>query len=245
LFRNGAALLFNATTSTSFTATSVTFNGYNGNFFYGNAPSLFKISSSQFLNIYQTLGLPFIYLKSKPGTTTVSHSISDCNFTDVKVRISLILIETNAFTLQLNNVNMKNIAKINVPPQEKTMDELTLESQFSGGICALARDSTFLSLSSSTFTNIYSHCIGVSQAALTISLSIFNNTNIDPSYKTSFTSTTSFGSLDETDGVSFIIYQDATSEISPQTKVGVTSSQFIENNIYSKYGGVVLCTKFT
>ena len=133
---------------------------------------------------------------------------------------------------------MNNIKKIQLLPHQKTAEDSSYESIWPGGVCFLGRDTIALVISHSVFTNIYSHCVGLTTAALTINNSTFNNSDIDPAYESLITSSTTIDSFSESDGVTFINFQDGTSDIIPLGRVAISNSKFISNKIHPKYGGV-------
>lgn len=135
--------------------------------------------------------------------------------------------------MTLNSVNMDSIRKVSIPAAQKTLTDAQFDQNFAGGVCIMAKNTVSLTLLQGSYTNIESHCIATTNAALAITSTVFNNSGL-----TNVPAPINDDAIDESDGVTFVIFTGANNDISPLNFVRITSAQFIQNKIKSKYGGV-------
>ena len=207
---------------------------YDGNFLDSTAILAMTITGSLFQNITQNTTKGFIYMTGAASITFVNPSITSTKFENIWVRHSVMLLEQNTKVVGLSSVVMNNIHKIPLTKKMKNAVDIEYESVWSGGICMLARVVTGYTIEKSNFTNIHSHCIGLTQAVLKIDTCIFDNSGLVGKYTSSLKNT----SLTETDGFSYVILKDGTGDVNPGVIVEVLGSQFINNVNYPRYGGV-------
>ena len=216
------------------TVTNITYANYDGNFISSNTPKVITITSSLFQNITQNTTQPFIYATGAGSFTMATPTITSTVFDSIAVRHSLFLIEQSAKVFTLTSVTMNNISKIELTKKMKNSVDLDYESAWPGGVCLLSRVGTGYKITNSNFTNIKSHCIGLSQSVLTMSGCIFDNSDLASEY----TSSLKNKSLVASDGVTFLNFADGTTDINPGNSMDVSSNTFINNVIFPLYGGV-------
>jgi len=217
------------------TMTNFIMTEHQGNFITGTTAKYITLTSCTFENITQNISEPFVHLIGK-GSTPYQHTISTSIFRNITVRNSLFLLENAAGYLTFNNNLMTNIYKISLTKTQKTVTDLSYESYLpSGGICFMGMIAAGIRATSSNFTNIHSHCIGLYQSILSLTSCIFDNSGLASQYESSLKNT----SLTDSDGVTFVTFKDGTTDINPGSLLALTSNTFINNVRYPKYGGAM------
>jgi len=234
----GSSLFINGIDSISLTIQNITFNSFSGAFLKAVNPLKLEIDQSKFEHLEQKIQDPFITSSGKVALTGTDAKFTNLYFQNVSVRASLFLIEKTQIH-HFQNITMTNVNKVKISPQEKIVADFQYESEWTGGVCVLGRLSAVLFIKDSYFNNISSHCIAMSSAPLEISRSTFNNSGIISSEKYDISNKRIINNKNEYDGVTFITIKNGVSDPQPGVRLTINDSQFIENGIYPKYGGVL------
>jgi len=177
------------------------------------------------------------------GVSTIGDKLGenyfqDCIFENISAYHSVMLVQNNGISIVLDSVLMKNLRKID----STSADDLQLEAQWPGGLCALLNNDTSLTVKNSKFTNIYGHCFGARLSAITIEDSMFDNTNIDetPITLDVLTAVTTVNSLTKNSGTSWINIEDLSQLNDTWSYQAIFKrNSFKTNKRVALYGGVI------
>lgn len=208
-------------------------NHYLGNFIESINPKTISIASSAFINLNLIEVTPFIKITGTRKATTYTHSIVNTIFQNISVKTTLLLVQDGLINIRMTNLTITDITKKEVI--NKSADYLDIQAQWPGGICFLGKNGISLSFKQSKIMNLNSHCIGLKFSTMTLASLIFDNSALkyEPTQILE-------DQVDDSSGVSWVNFHAGTKDIIPQTAIRITSCQFIDNKIYSKYGGVSL-----
>jgi len=157
--------------------------------------------------------------------------IQDCLFKNITVATSVLYFTRSAATISLIRLNFQDITRLSM----STFTILQALNTDFWGLCVIDQGST-LSIISSNFTNIPSHCIGLYSSNVFMNDSIFDNSQLQISSDTSLQATVPT-TFTEKSGISWIIYESIKGLRSEKTLVTLENNQFIENKDPPLYGG--------
>ena len=187
-----------------------------------------------FDNIFYSSWKMFIFQQST-SLYGVPSVIKNTSFTNIAVQTSLLYLEGRTVNLSLMNVTMKNITQQqNLPiTSGYSSDQTTLPL----GICCSAVRSAQLSVESSNFSEIGSHCFGLRDTIFTLKSSQFDNSQLLDTEEDSIVKE-DISSLDDKSGVSWITIEGTSYSSGDIYQVLIQDTKFIKNGILSKSGGV-------
>jgi len=163
----------------------------------------------------------------------------NCTFENISAYHSIILAQNNGIQLTLDEVSMNDIKKI----ESSKPEDLQLQAQWPGGLCTLTNSDASLTVKNSNFTNIYGHCFGTKQTAITIEDSLFDNTNLDetPIDLTTTNAATIVSSLTMNSGISWINIADLSQLNNTWGHQAIFKrNTFKTNKRRPLYGGVII-----
>ena len=231
----GSSLFVKLAAGTTAVFENLTMSEYPHNFLSASSPFSVSVLDSTFKDCLVQDSLPFIQIS---GTNNVyfgpGYHIKNTIFSNMTVKNSLIIMEKDQITGLLDTVTMTNIKKQTIDLASMTSTDVEYQSQWFGGVCFLARGDISVTFQNSNFTNIYSHCLGFTSSALTVTSCLFDNSGI-----TDVDSSIPDDDGDSYSGVSWINFDQGTSKIWPGLSVVITSSTFNENKLYPNRGGVI------
>jgi len=181
---------------------------------------------------------------SLSGVSTIGDKLGEnyfknCTFENISAYHSVMLVQNNGISIILDSVSMNNLRKL----ESTSADDLQLEAQWPGGLCALTNNDASITIKNSNFTNIYGHCFGTRQTAITVEDSIFDNTNLEetPISLESKTAETIVNSLTINSGTSWVNVEDLSRVNNTWGYQAIFKRNiFKTNKAMSLYGGVII-----
>jgi len=109
--------------------------------------------------------------------------------------------------------------------------------EWPGGVCCLANQNSTLQITSSSFVNISSHCLGFNSSRLSIKDTIFDNSQLY--HENSVLNHQLANELDEYSGATWINLQGISETFEDGNQIVLVGNKFIRNQRVPLYGGAL------